>query len=63
VNKYELALIHYDGDNSKPYCDLVYEALKEKRDREKGCDCCADLKANPADNINFCGNCGRKLVR
>lgn len=31
----ELAMIHYDGDGSKPYCDLVYQALKEKFEREK----------------------------
>jgi len=30
----ERALIEYDGDNGKPYCDLAYRALKEMRDRE-----------------------------
>ena len=30
----EKALVCYDGDNSKPYCDLVYEALKEMQKRE-----------------------------
>lgn len=24
----EMAMIFYDGDNSKPYCDLVYMALE-----------------------------------
>lgn len=31
----EKALVEYDGDNSKPYCDLVYKALKEMREREE----------------------------
>ncbi len=35
------ALIEYDGDNSKPYCDLVYKALKEMKQREQGCEWCA----------------------
>lgn len=28
MTEIEQALVHYDGDNSKPYCDLVYKALK-----------------------------------
>lgn len=31
----EKALVCYDGDNSKPYCDLVFKALKELQKREK----------------------------
>jgi hypothetical protein len=27
----ELALIKYDGDGSKPYCDVVYNALKKQQ--------------------------------
>ena len=27
----ELALIEYDGDGSKPYCDVVYNALKKQQ--------------------------------
>lgn len=30
----EKALVCYDGDNSKPYCDLVHRALKELQKRE-----------------------------
>lgn len=28
MTEIELALMHYDGDNSKPYCDLVWRGLK-----------------------------------
>ena len=27
----ELALIEYDGDRSKPYCDIIYNALKKQQ--------------------------------
>lgn len=44
MTEIEMAMMHYDGDGSLPYCDLVWEALKEKRDREKatakGCFVC-----------------------
>jgi hypothetical protein len=30
----ERALIHYDGNNDMPYCDLVWQALKEKKERD-----------------------------
>jgi hypothetical protein len=36
----EKALVIYDGNNDMPYCDLVWQALKEKRDRDKRCDHC-----------------------
>lgn len=28
------AIINYDGDNSKPYCDMVYEGLCLLRDKK-----------------------------
>jgi hypothetical protein len=28
MTEIEKAIVHYDGDNSKPYCDLVYKGLK-----------------------------------
>lgn len=30
----EQAMVHYDGNGDMPYCDLVWQALKEKRDRD-----------------------------
>lgn len=29
MTEIEKALMEYDGDNSKPYCDLVWAGLKE----------------------------------
>ena len=48
MTEIEIAMMHYDGDGSKPYCDLVHEALKEKRDREngKGCFICSEKLNN-----------------
>lgn len=29
----ETAMVFYDGNGDYPYCDLVWQALKEKRER------------------------------
>ena len=76
MTEIEIAMMHYDGDGSKPYCDLVHEALKEKRDREKGCSLCTGDKGIISGKkailqrtdggvtmwpVVCCPNCGRKL--
>lgn len=41
MTELERALVEYDGDNTKPFCDLVYKALKEMQNAEKGCPYCS----------------------
>jgi hypothetical protein len=60
----ERALIEYDGDNTKPYCDLVYKALKELRDNrwipvterlpESGTHVLLSCKIRPNDSGYVC---------
>ncbi|MDD3029813.1 MAG: hypothetical protein PHS57_05995 [Alphaproteobacteria bacterium] len=57
----ERAMVFYDGDGSKPFCDLVWQALKEKRDRENGCKCGEAAYAVNKHNFptaKFCPLCG-----
>lgn len=49
----EMAMIAYDGDGSKPYCDLVYMALKNLRKNT--------TKKTYSDNMDEpvkCAECG-----
>ena len=61
MTEIELAMMHYDGDGSKPYCDLVWEALKEKRDRERGCDFCKRYLQGIED-VEVTGSLSRSLL-
>ncbi|HBS60901.1 MAG TPA: hypothetical protein DEA44_16765 [Firmicutes bacterium] len=40
-----------------PYAELVVEALREKAEREKGCDQCNEY----VYDWNYCGHCGKRL--
>lgn len=42
----ENAIVHYDGDGSKPYCDLVYCGLTVLRKYLKVRDQCAEWRKN-----------------
>ena len=42
----EMALMHYDGDESKPYCDIVYWGLSVLRKYLKVRDECAEWRKN-----------------
>lgn len=52
MTEIEKALIYYDGDNSKPYCDLVYKALKLLQRKQTGCAYCHGEKDLGYDGIN-----------
>jgi len=36
MTELERALIEYNGDNSKPFCDLVYKALRTQQKVDEG---------------------------
>lgn len=63
----ELALIEYDGDGSKPYCDVVYEALKKQLPKkvnwESGLPRCpkCGCRVGVSDSPNYCLYCGQAL--
>jgi len=66
----ELALIHYDGNNAMPYCDLVYKALKEMQKKQHDCPWCKaeytiidDDFGQPIRTkmIKYCFKCGKTL--
>ena len=39
MTELEKALMYYDGDNTKPFCDLVYKALITQQQATKCEDC------------------------
>lgn len=41
--------------------DMACDALQERIDRGYGCFFCAGMSIVPADDINYCPYCGRKL--
>lgn len=61
----ELALIEYDGDGSKPYCDVVYNALKKQQPRLViegfGWACPNCHQEYVSGNMDYCPNCGQHL--
>ena len=63
----ELALIEYDGDCSKPYCDVVYNALKKQQPAkitwESGLPKCPKCgkRVYYSEMPNYCLFCGQSI--
>ncbi|MGX8711643.1 MAG: hypothetical protein ACQGTM_15530 [bacterium] len=60
------SIIPFDED-SQEVCGLAIQALREKRERDRGCKICTagdgefTVKCHKWNEYNFCPICGRKL--